>query len=59
MQLKGLTEETFNLIWDSFGKYLSTKLRQGRGVKVPGLGIFTFSASNVNLKVSFNDVTDD
>ena len=51
MQLKGVTSQSINLAWDSFGKFISNKLRQGRGVKVPKFGTFTFSAPFVSLNV--------
>ena len=44
-------EESFHRVWDSLGKHISTKMRQGRGVIVPGFGEFAFTAANVNLEV--------
>lgn len=54
MQNKEINDATFNQSWDSFGKFISSKLRQGRGVKVPGFGVFTFSAPFVRLNVTQN-----
>jgi hypothetical protein len=40
-------------IWEAFGSYIAKTMRGGRGIWVPKFGIFTFSAMNVDLAVSY------
>jgi len=40
-------------VWDAFGQYVSRSMKNGRGVWVPKFGIFTFSAMDVDLAVSY------
>ena len=40
-------------VWDAFGAYVAKVMRNGKGVWVPRFGIFTFSAMNVDLAVSY------
>lgn len=42
-------DEEMRAIWNAFGLYVSRNLRMGRGVVVPKLGLFTFTAPEVNL----------
>jgi hypothetical protein len=39
------------LIWNAMGLYVSRNLRMGRGVNIPKFGIFTFTPTEVRLKV--------
>ena len=42
--------ETINkTIWEAFGIYISKQIRSGKGVGIPKLGHFTFTARNVDL----------
>jgi hypothetical protein len=40
-------------VWDAFGSYVARVMKTGKGVAVPKFGIFTFSAMNVDLAVSY------
>ena len=44
-------------VWEAFGAYVSRVMRNGKGVWVPRFGIFTFSAMNVDLAVSYFYIT--
>jgi hypothetical protein len=46
-----IDEKTVGAIWRGFGSYLAKQLRNGKGVSVPKLGNFTFSAAHVDLAV--------
>jgi len=39
------------LIWRGFGSYIAKQMRNGKGISVPRLGNFTFSATLVDLAV--------
>ena len=54
MQKHKLDENKTKVIWDAFGAYISKNLAQGRGILVPKLGSFTFSAPNVDLAGTTN-----
>jgi hypothetical protein len=48
--LEGIfNDEEVRVVWNAFGLYVSRNLRMGRAVAVPRLGLFTFTAPEVNL----------
>ena len=48
----GLDEQTLRTIWRGLGAYIAKQLVNGKGVIIPRLGSFTFTAAEVNLTVS-------
>jgi len=42
-------------VWDSFGQYIFTKMKQGKAVTVPKFGTFTFSPVDIDLSVSYTN----
>ena len=44
-------------VWDAFGQYIARSMKNGRGVAVPKFGIFTFSAMDVDLAVSYSFIS--
>ena len=48
----GLSEQMLRSIWRALGSYVAKQLTNGKGVIIPKLGNFTFTAAEVNLTVS-------
>jgi hypothetical protein len=49
-----VNSELVNKVWNQFGSYLERLLTAGRGIAVPKLGVFTFSATSLDMAVRIN-----
>ncbi|KNC46410.1 uncharacterized protein AMSG_02865 [Thecamonas trahens ATCC 50062] len=47
--LTGLSAEEMGAVWRGIGQFVAGGMAQGKGVVVPGLGQFTFSAASTDL----------
>lgn len=49
----GTDEQTARSIWRALGSYIAKQLINGKGVQIPKFGNFTYSATELDMAVSY------
>lgn len=54
--LKNFPEEKISQAWEVFCKFIAKNYNAGKGTSIPKFGVFTFTASEVNLEGTTNQL---